>query len=317
MYSTSDRPIAMEYVLRWDRAVMSPTQLLPQPRKMSSEILLALFFYLLAPTLSKAQDLGQVACARAGDYVYLYSSMITLDVRATLQCGQQVEITGRYDNYFGVRTAKGETGYVPLVSLLQLKATPGAKPTLPPTEEPTREKTFYDQPTKSAVPRSSASELAKILILLDSTPVRMKLGKAISSADAKVGDEVSLEVSEDVIVDGLLIIPKGASALGVVNEAEPKKALGRGGKLGVLVRSVRLANNDQAVLRSGGEGKGSSSTAGVVIPVMRGKDITFQTGMEITAYVNGDTRLKRAGFQAAPEIPDAVPSGKVSNIHHP
>ncbi len=283
----------------------------------SNARLLALLFYLLAPSLLKAQDIGQVECARPGDYVYLYSSMITLDVRATLQCGQQMEITGRYDNYFGVRTAKGETGYVPLNSLLLLKTTPGAKPTLPPTKEPTREKTFYDQPTKSAEPRSNAPDLAKPLILLDSTAIRMKLGKTISSADAKVGDEVSLEVSEDVIIDGFLVIPIGANAMGVVNEAEPKKALGRGGKLGVLVRSVRLANNDQAVLRSGGEGRGSSSTAGVVIPVMHGKDITFPKGMEITAYVNGDTRLKREGFHAAPEIPDAPPSGTVSNIHHP
>jgi len=294
--------------------VISPIQLFLQPPKISKATLLALLLYPLAPALSRAQDLGQVECVRPGDYVYLYSSLITFDVRATIQCGQQVEITGRYDNYFAVRTAKGETGYVLLDSL---KTTPGAKPTLPPTTEPTREKTFSNQPTKSAEPRSNAPDLDQTLVLPDGTPVRMNLGKAISSADAKVGDEVSLEVSEDVIVDGLLIIPKGASAMGVVNEAEPKKALGRGGKLGVLVRSVHLANNDQAVLRSGGEGKGSSSTAGVVIPVMRGKDITFQKGMEITAYVNGDTRLKREGFQAAPETPDAVPSGKVSNIHHP
>jgi hypothetical protein len=297
--------------------VISPIQLLLQPRKMSNATLLALLFYLLAPSLLKAQDLGQVGCARPGDYVYLYSSMITLDVGATLECGQQVEITGRYDSYFGVRTAKGETGYVPIASLLLLRTTPGAKLTLAPTKEPTREKTFYDQPTKSGEPRSNAPDLAKTLVLLDSTPVRMKLGKAISSADAKVGDEMSLEVSEEVIVDGLLVIPKGASAMGVVNEAEPKKALGRGGKLGVLVRSVRLANNDQVVLRSGGEGQGSSSTAGVVIPIMHGKDITFPKGMEIIAYVNGDTRLKREGFQAAPEIRDALPSGTVSNIHHP
>ena len=297
--------------------MISPIQLLLQPRKMSNATLLALLFYLLAPSLLKAQDLGQVGCARPGDYVYLYSAMITLDVRATLECGQQVEITGRYDNYFGVRTAKGETGYVPIASLLLLRTTPGAKPTLAPTKEPTREKTFYDQPTKSGEPRSNAPDLAKTLVLLDSTPVRMKLGKAISSADAKVGDEMSLEVSEEVIVDGLLVIPKGASAMGVVNEAEPKKALGRGGKLGVLVRSVRLANNDQAVLRSGGEGQGSSSTAGVVIPIMHGKDITFPKGMEIIAYVNGDTRLKREGFQAAPEIRDALPSGTVSNMNHP
>jgi hypothetical protein len=128
---------------------------------------------------------------------------------------------------------------------------------------------------------------------------------------------VNLEVSEDVVIDGLLIIPKGANATGVVNEAEPKKALGRGGKLSILVRSVRLANNDQAVLRSGGEAKGASSSAGVVIPVMRGKDVIFLKGMEITAYVNGDTRLKRELFRPATEGPDAPPTGKVTNIQHP
>ena len=303
--------------MRWDRKVRSTFHRRFLPIASWRTTIPALLLFLLAPAFCKAQDLGQVECARPGDYVYLYSSMITLDIRGTLQCGQQVEITGRYDRYFGVRTAKGETGYVPQDSLLLLKTTPGVKPTLPPTKEPAREKIHYDQPNKSADLPSNAPDSPKTVVLLDSTPIRMKLGKALSSADAQVGDEVSLEVSEDVIIDGLLIIPKGANAVGVVNEAEPKKSLGRGGKLSVLVRSVRLANNDQAVLRSGGEGKGSSSTAGVVIPVMHGKDITFPKGMEITAYVNGDTRLKRENFRAAPETPDAPPSGTVSNIQRP
>jgi hypothetical protein len=276
----------------------------------------ALLLCLLAPALSKAQDVGQVSCTRADDYVYLYSSMTTFDIRGTLQCGQQVEITGRYDTYFGVRTAKGETGYVPLDSLLLLKTAPGAKPVLPPTTAPAREKIHYDQPSKSPDP-PNASASTQFLVLLDSTAVRMKLNKPLSSSDAHVDDEVTFQVSEDVIVDGLLVIPKGAQAIGVVNEAEPKKALGRGGKLSVLIRSVRLADSEQAVLRSGGEGKGSSSTAGMVIPVMHGKDITFPKDMDFIGYVNGNIRLKRENFHPAPEAVDAPPTGTVSNIQHP
>jgi hypothetical protein len=276
-----------------------------------------LLLCLVAPAICEAQSVGQVECARPGGFVYLYSSMTTLDVRATLQCGQQVEVTGRYDGYFGVRTADGQVGYVPLDYLLLVKTVPGEKPVLAPTKDLPREKTAYDPPAKSPEPSSNAPASAQFLILLDSTPVRMKLGRALSSADAQVGDEVDLEVSEDVVVDGFLVIAKGANASGVVNEAEPKKAMGRGGKLGVLVRSVRLANNQEAVLRSGGEAKGSSSSAGMVIPVMHGKDITFPKGTEITAFVNGDTRLKRENFHAAPQIPDAPPSGKVSNLPHP
>jgi hypothetical protein len=276
-----------------------------------------LLLCLIAPAICKAQGVGEVECARPGGFVYLYSSMTTLAVRATLQCGQQVEVIGRYDEYFGVRTADGQVGYVPLDYLLLVKTAPGAKPVLAPPKESPTEKTAYDPPAKTAEPPSNAPAPAQFLILLDSTPVRMKLGRALSSADAQVGDEVDLEVSEDVVVDGLLVISKGAIAAGVVNEAEPKKALGRGGKLGVLVRSVRLANNQEAILRSGGEAKGSSSSAGMVIPVMHGKDITFPKGAEITAYVNGDTRLKRENFHAAPVVPDAPPSGTVTNLPHP
>jgi hypothetical protein len=280
-------------------------------------LLSCLLLCLIVPAVCRAQGVGQVECARPGDFAYLYSSMTTLDVRATLQCGQQVEVTGRYDQYFGVRTADGQTGYVPIDFLLLLKTAPGAKPVLAPTKETPREKVAYDPPAKTPDPLLNAPASAQFLILLDSTPIRMKLCKSLSSSDAQVGDEVDLEVTEDVIVDGFLVIAKGANAVGVVNEAEPKKALGRGGKLGVLVRSVRLTNNQEAVLRSGGEGKGSSSAAGMVIPVLHGKDITFPKGTDFTAYVNGDTRLKRENFHLAPETPDAPPSGKVSNLPHP
>src|SRR5437016_8125767 len=87
----------------------------------------AVFLGIFCPGISRAQSVGQVECPRGGGYVYLYSSMITLDVRTTLQCGEQVQITGRYDYYFGVRTAKGDIGYVPVDSLLLLKDKPGTK----------------------------------------------------------------------------------------------------------------------------------------------------------------------------------------------
>jgi hypothetical protein len=296
--------------------VKAPLQSVFSRQPYSPAALAALLLCLLSPSLSKAQDIGQVECARAGDYAFLYSSMVTLDVRATLQCGQQVEIIGRYDSYYGVRTAKGEVGYVTTDSLLILKTTPGTKPVLAPTAAPNREKLAYDRLSKPADAPSNAPSAAQMLTLLDSTPVQMKISKTISSADAQVGDDVSFEVSQDVVVDDFLVIPKGAIALGVVNEAEPRKPLGRGGKLSVLIKSVRLADNEQASLRSGSEAKGSSSTAGMVIPVMHGKDVAFTKGTDFTAYVNGDTRLKKENFHAAPDPGDAVPTLSPSTNPH-
>jgi len=112
----------------------------------SSAKYVAAFFCLVLPAIAQAQSVGQVECPRSGGYVYLYSSMITLDVRTTLQCGELVQITGRYDLYFGVRTAKGEIGYVPLESLLLLKDKPGSKAPQPRAVQPTRERILYDAP---------------------------------------------------------------------------------------------------------------------------------------------------------------------------
>jgi hypothetical protein len=195
-------------------------------------------------------------------------------------------------------------GYVPLDSLSLLKTTPGQKLTLSQPGTSARERSLYDSPGSAAAPSKSLTS-AQTLLLLDSTPIHMKIGKTISSADARVGDEVHFTVSEDVVVGGFLLIAKGSSADGVVNEAEPRKALGRGGKLSVIIQRVRLADNETVGLRSDTEGKGFNSMAGVVVPLTRGKDIAFPQGMEFTAYVNGDTKLARENFQLAESVPSS------------
>src|SRR5256714_13448932 len=64
-------------------------------KMISSAKYMAAFFCLVLPAIAQAQSAGIVECPRSGDYVYLYSSMTTLDVRITLQCGEQLQITGR------------------------------------------------------------------------------------------------------------------------------------------------------------------------------------------------------------------------------
>src|SRR5258708_8709811 len=104
---------------------------------------LSLVLCFLLPAICNAQNLGQVECPRQDGYVYLYSSMLTLDVRATLQCGEQVEITGRFDAFYGLRTNKGVAGFVPLDAIVLLKAQPGPKPAPPPARETPRPQISY------------------------------------------------------------------------------------------------------------------------------------------------------------------------------
>jgi len=269
----------------------------------------AAFFCLVFPAFAQAQSIGQVECPRGDGYVYLYSSMTTLDVRTTLQCGEQVQITGRYDLYLGVRTAKGEIGYVPMESLLLLKDKAGAKAPRPKIVQPaTRERTPYDAPaapTEVAPPApSSTSEFT----LRNGTPIHLKLGKTISSATAHVGDVVDLQVVEEVTVNGLVVIPRGAAATALVTEAEPKKRLGHGGKLGFNINSVRLKDEEKAAVRSYQESNGSNSSAGAILPLASGKDVVFMEGTDFTAYVDGDMKLKKAAFQTEKDSSSAAPA---------
>ena len=269
----------------------------------------AAFYCLVFPAFAQAQSIGQVECPRGGGYVYLYSSMITMDVRTTLQCGEQVQITGRYDLYFGVRTAKGEIGYVPVESLLLLKDKPGAKAPQPKIVQPaTRERIVYDAPAAPTDAAPPAPSSLTEFTLRNGTPIHLKLGKTISSATAHVGDAVGLEVVEEVTVNGLVVIPKGAAATAVVTEAEPKKRLGHGGKLGFNINSVCLRDDEKAAVRSYQENTGSNNSAGAILPLASGKDVAFTEGTDFTAYVDGDMKLKKEAFQADKGSSSPVPA---------
>jgi hypothetical protein len=145
----------------------------------------------------------------------------------------------------------------------------------------------------------------------------LKLSRAVSSANAHVGDPVDLEVVEDVVVDGLSVIVKGATAFGVVTDAEPKKHLGHGGKLTFTINSVRLSDNEKVAVRAYQEAKGSKSTAGAVLPMVSGKDVAFAPGTEFTAYVDGDMHLKREAFQVANDDARPAPRPSTQNPSQP
>src|ERR1700734_1769801 len=148
--------------------------------------------------------------------------------------------------------------------------------------------------------------------LEDGTPVKLKLNRTISSADAHVNDTVDFEVLEQVTVHDEIVIPRGAIALGTVTEAEPKRRMARGGKLNVNIDSVRLASGEKIPLRAVKDVKGGGhtgamtgamvATAIVFFPAaplflfMKGKDVTIPKGTDITAYINGDISLDPAKF---------------------
>jgi hypothetical protein len=170
--------------------------------------------------------------------------------------------------------------------------------------------------------------------LLDGTPVKLRLSENLTSATAKAGDQVPFEVTDDVLVDGVAVIAKGGAALATVTDANPKRRMGRGGKLDVNVDSARLLDGEKVQLRASQENQGGGhvgamtgamvGTAIVFFPAaplflfMHGKDVTIPQGTEITAFVEGDMKLEMAKFMpvapAAPVVPVVAAAAAASGL---
>src|SRR6267154_875563 len=153
--------------------------------------------------------------------------------------------------------------------------------------------------------------------LEDATPVKLRINRNISSGDAQVNETVDFEVLEDVKVHDVVVIPRGGMAWATVTEAQPKRRMGRAGKLNINIDNVRLTSGEKVALRAikdvkGGGHQGAITGAIVATSIVffpaaplfllvHGKDITIPKGTEITAYINGDVPLdpKRFATRAA------------------
>jgi hypothetical protein len=149
-------------------------------------------------------------------------------------------------------------------------------------------------------------------ILEDGTPVKLRISQTVSSADAHVDDRVEFEVLEEITVANVVVIPKGGIAWGTVTEAQGKRRMARGGKLEIVMDSVRLVDGEKAALRAVKDAKGGghagAMTAGIVATgllfwpaapfflFMHGKDTTIPKGTEVPTFISGNFRLESSRF---------------------
>ena len=194
--------------------------------------------------------------------------------------------------------------------LICVTASSNAQQTVPAPTQPA--KAVEPQRVQEGAPPPQTSQAPKPNTLLDGTPVKLRLGRTLSSASAHEGEEVDFDVLDDVKVSDVVVIAKGGLALATITDAEHKKTMGRAGKLNVNIDSVRLVDEEKVALRATEGGKGGGhvgamtgamvATAIVFFPAaplflfIHGKDITIPKGTEVTAYVNGDMTLDMSRF---------------------
>jgi hypothetical protein len=150
-------------------------------------------------------------------------------------------------------------------------------------------------------------------ILQDGTPIKLRLVNKLDSHTAKNEDEILFDVVNDIVVGGVTVLRRGASATGVVTQAESSKTMGRAGRLSFTINDIKLRNGGKVPVRAFNRTSGQNRTGEMValmveMPIVaapfflliHGTNTTFPRGTEITAFVNGDLRLALANFDASP-----------------
>jgi hypothetical protein len=129
----------------------------------------------------------------------------------------------------------------------------------------------------------------------------MKTLEPLSSKRARQGQRFGLEVSEDVRVDGMLVIPRGARGVGEVSRVVTKGVMGKPGKIEVRALFVEVGG---ARIRLDGKAadKGESGAAPVLLTAplvglsaafFTGKSAVLPAGSAIQGFVFQDLPLVR------------------------
>lgn len=153
----------------------------------------------------------------------------------------------------------------------------------------------------SAAGASGRGGAGQAIVIPDGTEVTVRLVKDISSADARVDDEVKFEVVDAVEVDGVVVVEERAEARGQVLLAQSRRSFGRKGKLDFSIDTVEAVDGQNIRLRYSREmrGEGRAATAGVVTWLagpfgffVKGKDVEIPAGTEYTIYIDGERTIK-------------------------
>jgi hypothetical protein len=139
-------------------------------------------------------------------------------------------------------------------------------------------------------------------VLKAGTPVFTRTVDPLSSRTARQGDRFRIAVVRDVLVDGLVVIPAGASGFGEVHRVIEKGMMGKSGKLEVVPLFVEVGGA-RIALDGASRDKGASNLAPVLLawplagPAMAfvsGTDARIPAGTALDAQVHADLPLRKA-----------------------
>lgn len=117
----------------------------------------------------------------------------------------------------------------------------------------------------------------------------------LSSETATVGDQVKLEVDNNVIVDGAIAIAAGTPVRGIIGSVNKAGRMGKSGNISIRVETTEATDGQRVRLRATkaqteGDHTGSMIALTLIVSPLfllrRGNDVAYQPGTKLTVYTD-------------------------------
>ena len=132
------------------------------------------------------------------------------------------------------------------------------------------------------------------------TILRVELVEAANSKTHKENQEVEIRLLDNLIINGVLIIPKGTIGTGYVYKSRKAGGFGRKGILQIAGKEFKTINNISVPLKKGLSGKGKTDGGAVAVAAavslvgglfMKGSNINYPAGTNFEVEVRENVDL--------------------------
>lgn len=149
------------------------------------------------------------------------------------------------------------------------------------------------------------------LVLPEGTAVMVRPPYDLRSDKVQTGDVITFNVTENVVVNGITVIARGAPVKVTIAEARHAAGFGQSGKLRLAVNHVAAVDGTQINLRGNPDKRGGDNTvmsvAGMLLfsvffVFLQGREAVLKSDKEMTVYTDQSVSFAVRGGATQPQV---------------
>lgn len=164
-----------------------------------------------------------------------------------------------------------------------------------------------------------ANVLSGHIYIPKKTMLNVELIEPANSKTHKKNQQVEFKTTENLIINGVVVIPKGTVGMGYVYEVQKAGGFGRKGVLRIAGKEIKTLNNVSVPLRKGLEGKGKTDGGAVAVAAavslvgglfMKGSNINYPAGTDFQVEVRDNVDLGVTSEELKDAMNPDIPHGQ-------